>query len=411
MDEVTRRQAMKIAVAGGIAATGVAVRTGNASPDAPRTSTQDEARELIARIEDRQSPDRQGLDRYTLQEMMQKFHVPGISVAVIKDHEIQWAKGYGVADVKSGQAVDARTLFQAASISKPVTAMAFLKGVEQGRFSLDADVNMLLKSWRVPESDLTKDVPVTPRSLFSHTSGSEDGFGFPGYSPTEPQPTLVQILNGEQPSNVGPVLFERPPFVGYKYSGGGIVIMQLAMTETLDKPFAEIMQELVLDPLGLKDSTYEQPLPASRDAVAARAHDGEGKAQDAKWHVYPEQAAAGLWTTPSDLARFAIEVQRATLTPEGRVLSQAMAQEMITPIGVGPFGVGLILEKRGEGWYFNHNGGNWGFQCDLVAHVRKGYGVVAMSNSDSGSTVVSEIVARVADAYNWDSLARPIPRG
>lgn len=409
MNDVTRRQAMKIASASAAAATGGPA--GNASLGGPRLSAQEGTSALIARIEGRQTPDRQGLDGYALQEVMRKFHVPGVSVAVISNFEIHWAKGYGVADIESGLAVDMRTLFQAASVSKPVTAMAFLKAAQQGRVSLDADVNTLLISWRVPETELTKEMPVTPRSLFSHTSGTDDGFGFPGYHPAEPRPTLVQILNGEKPSNVGPVLFERPPFAAYKYSGGGTTIMQLAMTDTLGKPFAEIMQELVLDPLGMKDSTFEQPLPSAREAAAARAHDGEGKAMDAKWHVYPEQAAAGLWTTPSDLARFVIEIQKAVRASEGRVLSQAIAREMVTPVGVGQYAVGPTVEKRGEGWYFSHGGGNWGFKCNLIAHVRKGYGVVAMTNSDSGRTVVDEITARVAESYNWDSLDKPVPRG
>jgi CubicO group peptidase (beta-lactamase class C family) len=408
MEDVSRRQAIKRAVAG--AATTVGVRTRNVAADEPNRSAQGGMPALIARIEGRQSPDRQGLDRYTLQEIMRKFHVPGVSVAVIKDDQIHWAKGYGIADVKSGAAVDNRTLFQAASVSKPVTAMAFLKAVQLGRASLDADVNTMLKSWRVPKNEFTKETPVTPRSLFSHTSGAE-GSDFPGYDPSKPRPTLVQILNGEKPANVEAVTFERRPYAAYKYSGSAAVIMQLAMTDTFGKPFAEIMHELILGPLGMKDSTYEQPLPAAREAAAARAHDDDGKAMEAKWHIYPEQGAAGLWSTPSDLARFAIEIQRAVRAPQGRVLSQAMAREMITPVGVGPYAVGLNVEKRGEGWYFNHNGGNQGFKCDLVAHIRKGYGVVAMTNSESGWTVLSEIVARVAAAYNWDSLDKSIPRG
>src|SRR5262245_10585922 len=365
---------------------------------------------LIARIEGRQSPERQGLDAFTLQEVMQKYQVPGISVAVIKDFEIHWAKGYGLADVDTGLPVDQQTLFQAASISKPVTAMAVLKVVEGGRTALDADINARLTSWHIPRREFRQAMPVTPRALLSHTSGASDGFGFPGYHPSEPRPTLVQILKGEHPSNVGPVLFDRPPFAAYKYSGGGVTIMQLAMIDTLGKPFADIMKEYVLDPLRMGDSTYEQPLPAPRDAKAARAHDGQGRSMDAKWHVYPEQAAAGLWTTPSDLARFVIEIQQALRAGAGRVLSYAMAREMVTPVGVGPFAVGLITDKRGEGWYMSHGGSNWGFRCDLVAHVRKGYGVIVMTNSDRGGAVINEIEARVAAVYGWDSLDKPIPR-
>ncbi|MGH9314751.1 MAG: serine hydrolase domain-containing protein [Vicinamibacterales bacterium] len=373
-------------------------------------AVQDGSAALIARIEARQSPNRQGLDPYTIQELMQKLRITGVSVAVIKDSEIHWAKGYGVADVESGRPVERDTMFQAASISKPVTAMAVLKAVQDGRLSIDVDVNQILKSWKVPQSELTRTRPVTLRSLLSHTSGADDGFGFPGYAPSQPRPTVPQILVGEKPSNVGAVLFARPPFAGFKYSGGGFTIVQLAVMDHLGKPFAEIMQSSVLDPLEMKDSTYEQPMPAAREAKAARAHSGQGRAMDANWHVYPEQAAAGLWTTPSDLARFAIEVQRALDGPKGRVLSQALAREMITPTGVGGFAVGLGIEKRAEGWYFTHGGSNWGFRCSLVAHVRKGNGVVVMTNSDSGGAILSEIESRVASAYGWDSLDKPIPR-
>jgi CubicO group peptidase (beta-lactamase class C family) len=365
---------------------------------------------LIQRIEGPQVPNRQGLDGLTLQEVMAKLQTPGVSVAVIKDFRVQWAKGYGVADVKTGRRVEVETLFQAASISKPVTAMAAMKSVQDGRFSLDDDVNKLLKEWHVPESEFTREQPVTPRSLFSHTSGADDGFGFPGYAPGAPLPTLVQILNGEKPSNVGPVKFVRAPYEGYKYSGGGIVIMQVALTDLLGKPFAEMMQSTILGPLGMSNSTYQQPLPEAMQARAAHAYDNEGKAMDAPWHVYPEQAAAGLWTTPTDLAKVAIEMQRALHGPSGTVLKEATAREMIAPTGTGPFGVGFQVEQKGQGWYFSHSGGNWGFQCHLLAHVRKGYGVVIMTNSGSGSRVVDEIESRVAAAYGWDTMDKPIFR-
>ena len=145
----------------------------------------------------------------------------------------------------------------------------------------------------------------------SHTSGADDGFGFPGYDPAEPRPTSVQIIKGEKPSNVGPVLFARVPYAGHKYSGGGITIMQLALTDLVGKPFADLMSERVLGPLGMANSSYQQPPLEPLASRTTRAHNGQGKGMGAKWHVYPEQAAAGLWTTPSDLARFAIEVQLA----------------------------------------------------------------------------------------------------
>ena len=365
---------------------------------------------IIARIEAAQTPNRQGWDGLTLQELMQRFRVPGMSIAVIRDGRIHWAKGYGVADVETGQRVDTGTVFQAASISKPVFAMGVVKLAQDGRISLDADVNTYLKSWRVPESDLTRMQPVTLRSLLSHTSGATDGFGFPGYDPAVQRPTLVQILNGGPPSNVGPVKFGRPPYAGFQYSGGGLTLAQLAIEDVTGRPFADFMRETVLVPAGMGNSSYEQPISATLAQRAARAHNGGGRRMGAPWHVYPEQAAAGLWTTPSDLARFAIEVQRAIRGPKGAVLTQAFGRELIAPTGAGDYAVGLAIQKEGQGWYFSHGGSNWGYQCNVYAHVRKGYGVAIMTNGDAGGLVIREIQARIAAAYDWDSLDKPIPR-
>jgi CubicO group peptidase (beta-lactamase class C family) len=376
-----------------------------ASPAQPQATVAD----LMARIEGPQTPSRQGYDSFSLAQIMEKTRVPGVSIAVIKDFAVHWAKGYGTADAGSRAPVTADTMFQAASISKPVTAAAFLRMVQDGKATLDDDVNRHLKSWKVPENTFTKGEPVTPRALFSHTSGTGDGFGFPGYEPSSPLPTLVQILEGEKPSNVGKVLWERPPFTGFKYSGGGLVIMQLLMADLLGRPFDAIMRDAVLAPSGMTGSTYQQPLPAALEAKASRAHPG-GRLAFSRWHVYPEQSAAGLWTTPTDLARFAIALQKSLRNDPGQLLPPNLAREMIAPVGVGSFAVGFSVEKRGEGWYFMHSGGNWGFSCDMLAHYRKGYGIVVMTNSDTGGTLIREIESRVAAVYDWDSLDKPIPR-
>jgi len=350
------------------------------------------------------------LDAAVVQGLLTKFHVPGVSIAVIQNSSIAWAKGYGAADVESNTPVTTETLFQAASISKTIAAMASMKAVQDGRFTLDQDVNAILKSWQLPGGEFTRDRPVTPRTLMSHTSGTGDGFGFPGYAPGAPLPTVVQILDGAPPSTLKKVRLERPPMTGYKYSGGAVLIEQLALSDAVGKPFVQIARDWVLNPIGMTNSTYEQPLPPSRQKQAARAHDRNGARMGDPWHVYPELAAAGLWTTPTDLAKFAIEVQQSLQGRSNRVLSRTTMMEMVTPVGVGPFAVGFQIEKQGEGWYFAHGGSNWGFQCQLIGHRVKGYGAAIMTNGDSGGALIEELLKRIEQDDKWDVLDKPIPR-
>ena len=351
-------------------------------------------------------------DASVVQPLLKQFNVPGVSIAVIKDFKVVATYTYGVADVETGAPVTPETMFQAASISKPVAAMASLKAVQNGRFSLDQDINTILKTWKLPDGPFTAERRVTPRGLMSHTSGTGDAFGFPGYAPQAALPSIAQILDGVQPpSNLRAVRLERPPMTGFEYSGGAVLIQQLALTDAVGKPFPEIAREWVLDPIGMTNSTYEQPLPARREKQAARAHNRTGERMGDPWHVYPEQAAAGLWTTPTDLARFAIEVQLSLLGKSNRVLSETTAREMVTPVGVGPFAVGFQIAKEGEGWYFMHGGSNWGFQCDLIAHRLKGYGAVIMTNGDGGGALIGRLRRLIQQEYKWDALDSPIPRG
>lgn len=349
-------------------------------------------------------------DSLGVPELLKQFNVPGISVAVIKDFEIEWAQSWGVTDAQTGEPVTVETMFQAASISKPVAAMASLKAVQDGLFKLDQDVNTILKSWKIPQSNFSTDFLVTPRMLMSHTSGMDDGFGFPGYHPDAAQPTTVQILDGLTPSNTGAVRLGRAPLTGFKYSGGAVMIQELALEDAIGTPFPQIMNEWVLNPLGMINSTYEQPLPLYREKQAAHAHDRNGRCLDAYWYVYPEHAAAGLWTTPTDLAKFVIEVQKSLAGQSNRILSQLTTQEMITPVGVGPYAVGFVIEKQGQGWYFSHGGSNCGFQCNLIAHRAKGYGMVLMTNGDNGGALIKVLQERIEHAYNWDIFDKPIPR-
>jgi CubicO group peptidase (beta-lactamase class C family) len=349
-------------------------------------------------------------DSLGVPELLAEFKVPAVSVAVIRDFKIEWARAWGVKSVRSGEVATADTLFQAASISKPVAAMASLRAIQDGRFTLDQDVNTILKSWRLPPRPLSQGEVVTPRMLLSHTSGTDDGFGFPGYDPEAPRPSIVQILDGQPPANRGAVRVGREPMTGFKYSGGAVTIQELALTDAIGKPFPLILRETVLAPIGMTNSTYEQPLPSNLRSQAAHAHDQSGQPGEVPWRVHPEHAAAGLWTTPTDLAKFAIEVQQALAGRSTKVLSRTMAQEMVTPVGVGPFAVGFTVAKVGEGWYFSHGGSNWGFRCDLIAHRSKGYGAVIMTNGDNGGRLIAALRDKISRAAAWDMHDKPLQR-
>jgi CubicO group peptidase (beta-lactamase class C family) len=274
----------------------------------------------------------------TLADRMVADQVPGVSVAVIHNGATEWALGFGVVRL-GGAPVTAETLFQAGSISKLVAAMAALHFVEQGRLSLDSDVNQVLTSWKIPPSAAAPGATVTLRELLSHTAGLTV-HGFPGYAENSPIPALVQILDGEKPANTVPIRLEAPPGSRWKYSGGGYTVMQQLLIDVSHQPFPALLHDNVLAPIGMTHSTYEQPLPDVLTAKSATPYKRNGAPVEGGFHTYPEMAAAGLWSTPTDLARFAIEIQRSLRGDANHVLSAAMTKQMLTVVqrhyGLGP---------------------------------------------------------------------------
>ena len=332
-----------------------------------------------------------------LADRMAALHVPGVSIAVIHDGKTEWARGFGVTRV-GGPAVTPETLFQAASISKPVAAMAVLHLAESGNLNLDTDVNEYLKTWKVPGNSFTEKNKVTLRELLTHTAGITV-HGFPGYASDARRPSVVQVLNGEKPANTPAILVDTIPGTDWRYSGGGFVITQLLLEDVTGQAFPQLMHDLVLEPIGMTRSTYEQPLPQNRMAEAAMPYHPDGQAVPGGPHGYPEMAPAGLWTTPSDLARFSMEVQKALAGKSKAVLSAAMAQEMLTP-GKNHWGLGVETGGGAGHPYFTHSGANEGFQCDLVAYDN-GDGAVIMTNSDSGGQLATQILRTIAHEYGW----------
>jgi len=330
---------------------------------------------------------------------MTSHGIVGVSIAIIEEGEIREAKGYGFTDKSTSTRVTTNTLFQAGSVSKPVAALGALRLVEGGRLSLDEDVNRRLKQWQVPENEFTKEEKVTLRRILSHSAGLTV-HGFPGYEADSCLPNLRQILDGSGPANTAAIRVKVVPGSTWRYSGGGYTVMQQMMIDVTGKAFPEWMQEAVLTPLQMTASTYEQPLPADRAKLAATGHYPNGKAVKGKWHIYPEMAAAGLWTTPSDLARFAIRIQESLAAKSNPVISSAMTREMLT-VQKGSSGLGLSLNGSGKKLRFSHGGRDDGFDTCLMADAESGRGVVIMINANDNSGAVSRMVGAVRKDYHW----------
>lgn len=347
---------------------------------------------------------------WTLAERMAHYNVPAVSVAVIEDGEIAWTRAWGVADTETGAPATAGTLFQAASISKPVAALAALSLVEDGALELDRPVNEALTAWRVPDNEFTADSAVTLRGILTHSAGLTV-WGFPGYRKDEPfaggQPvaTNVQVLDGE--GNTEPVRVYEVPGTSWQYSGGGYTVMEQVLEEVTGRPFHEILAERVLEPAGMTGSTFEQPLPEARWPEAARGHRPDGSEVEGEWHTYPEQAAAGLWTTPGDLARLSVHLFgiRAGEIDDG-VISRETLERMLTPNREGEeafrnWGLGFGLERPEGRLQFGHGGSNEGFRAVWKVVPELGVGYAIMTNGDLGSPLASELARAIAAGRDW----------
>lgn len=371
------------------------------SPDSSSVHSAD--RERIHRIENGLMPaimvkggEAHGMN---LQERMKHYKVPGVSIAFFSGGKILWTRVYGYANAATMTPVTPETLFQAASISKPISTLAMLRLVQDGKLNLDENVNVKLKSWKVPDNEFTKEQKVTLRRIVSHSAGlTVHGFG--GYRPDEPLPTIVQVLDGQMPANSKAVRVDTVPGSKWSYSGGGYVVMQLLLTEVTVKSFPELLDEEVLRPIGMSHSTYALPLPQSLRRSAATAYGSDGNAIAGDFHVYPEMAAAGLWTTPSDLARAAIEIEKDYAGTSNKVLSKDMAHQMLTH-QKDDWGLGVALSAADHPLRFGHGGSNEGFKCDLQAYIDSGQGMAVMTNADGGSALIGEIERAVAKEYGW----------
>ncbi|CAF0846826.1 unnamed protein product [Adineta steineri] len=344
---------------------------------------------------------------FTIHERIKHYHVPAVSIALINEGRIEWTKAYGYLDAEHMKRANTFTLFQAASISKPISAMVALKLVEQQRLDLDKNVNTYLRSWKVKNTSFTEKELVTLRRLLTHTAGLTV-HGFLGYAANETLPTLIQILNGENPANSRPIISDHTPGSHWQYSGGGYVLLQQLLEDVTGWDFSSLMQRSVLSPINMKHSTFQQILPLSWQQRASIGHRLHGEKLPGNWHIYPESAAAGLWTTPSDLALYVIEVQKSLQNQSNHILSKQMTEKMLTK-HLGDWGLGPTIYGENDSLAFGHGGSNEGFRSFLFGTAYSGKGAVIMTNSDDGSNLITEIVRSIAIAYDWD-FHKPITK-
>ncbi len=339
-------------------------------------------------------------------DRMRANDITGLSLAIIQDGKIE-TRSYGFTDKTRKTPVTPTTLFQAGSVSKPVAAFGALRLVQEGKLSLDADVNTQLRSWKVPDNKFTQDKKVTLRGILDHTAGLTV-HGFAGYASSEPVPALLEVLNGTKPANSSPIRVNVLPGSLWRYSGGGYVVMQQMIMDLTKEPFPQFMSETVLKPLGMTNSTYEQPLPQTMSAAAAAGYYADGREVPGRWHVYPEMAPAGLWTTASDLARFAIGVQQAYTGVSNPVLSQDTVRQMLTvqnPSLSKTYGLGVGVGGSGKTLRFSHGGRNEGFDSLMVEMPNVGKGAVIMINANDDKGALDEMTRAISMEYDWYGIA------
>ena len=349
----------------------------------------------------------------TLRDRLAYYHTPGVSIAVINDSEVEWAQGFGVCDARFKNKVTTKTLFQAGSISKPIFALGVMRLAQEGQLSLDEDIHRYLSAWRVPANESWQP-KITLRQLLSHTAGLTV-HGFPAYQASETLPTVTQILNGEFPANTAKVEVNILPGTQFRYSGGGTTVAQQVMVDLLKKPFPQIMRELVLEPFGLTNSTHEQPLPKRWVNVAATAHPWKGIPLKGKFHTYPEMAAAGLWTTATDLAKAGVELLKVLHDRKAHTqLTKETIETMLRPqldtqkVGEGVFvGLGFFCKGKEDSFLFGHGGQDEGFVAQMRVYKNLGKGAVIMLNSNEGHPLMDELMQAIAKEYEWpDTLPK-----
>lgn len=320
---------------------------------------------------------------------MARYRVPGLSVAVLQDGDMRvW--GHGVARAGSAVEVTPRTVFPAGSISKHLTAIAVLRLAQSSAVDLDADVNQYLAGWTLPSADHGH--PVTLRHLLSHRAGLAVS-PFATYRRDEQVPGLAELLAGPDPAGAA-VRVVHEPGTAYGYAGVNYAVVEQVVTDVTGQPFATVMRQLVLDPLGMADSGFEPSFPATRGDAAAHGHLASGRGYEQGWRVGPSLAAGGLWTTPGDVALVAAEIRAALATGTGRVLTGPSADELFHGLAEG-YGLGTVVKTIDGSTWFGHPGDAPGYRSLYAVHVDSGAGLIAFANGDAATALFEDMLAEL----------------
>ncbi|WP_439636042.1 serine hydrolase domain-containing protein [Oceanicaulis sp.] len=340
------------------------------------------------------------IERYTLEDRMAHYGVPGVAVAVIEDGEVIYAQGFGVLQSGSDERVTADTVFSAGSVSKMATALMTLNLVQSGMMELDADISQALPYWSPEAGSPYADTPLTVRMLLSHTGGL-NLHGFADFMPGEALPTRAQTLNGQAPARHDPLRIEARPGMSYRYSGGGYTLLEGLVAEATSASFEDAAQSILFDPLDMNRSSFANPLPEDH-ANIAKAHDRNGApaALPRGYEAFPEMAASGLWTSANDLGRMTAEMINA-YRGQSPYLHPILGQEMMTRVAPSEHGLGPRLEGRGDGFLFHHGGANNSYRAWMEGHLATGDGLVVLTNGANGNDLAVEIRNAMNDVMGW----------
>ncbi|WP_298754002.1 beta-lactamase family protein [uncultured Psychroserpens sp.] len=338
----------------------------------------------------------------SLEARMNYYKVPGLSLSIIENDDIIQSNFYGYRDLNLKFRGNVNTMFQSASTGKSLTATLVMQLVNEGLLDLDTDINQYLKTWRIPENEYNKNEIITLRMLLSHTSGLST-HGFDGYKKTDSLPNIYQILNGKPPANSSKVVSKRKPQTKWEYSGGGYQVIQLIIEDITGKPFVDVVTEKLIKPLKLTNTVWQTQLESKYHLkVSKEYHKGNEMLEGGWFNLASNGAGGGLWTTPKDLAKFIITLNKSRFKPTAISLSQEQAKEMQTKQTTNKaFGLGLFLDINDEYTAIYHPGGNMGYRTMMYYIPQTKQGIVIMANSDNAWYLIPEIMRAASYVYNW----------